>query len=130
MFCSQCGNQLKDSDRFCAKCGAAVLKQFEPQENPAAEPVCSQAPVTGRAEAQPVNYQAVASVQKKSKKGLIIGLSLGGVMLALILAVALIFVFGLKGGSKGNDGSINLGYSTVVYDDQYTYGDSIRSRRN
>ena len=120
MFCSQCGNQLKDSDRFCAKCGAAVLKQFEPQENPAAEPVCSQAPVTGRAEAQPVNYQAVASVQKKSKKGLIIGLSLGGVMLALILAVALIFVFGLKGGSKGNDGSINLGYSTVVYDDQYT----------
>lgn len=123
MFCSQCGNQLKDSDRFCAKCGAAVLKQFEPQENPAAEPVCSQAPVTGRAEAQPVNYQAVASVQKKSKKGLIIGLSLGGVMLAVILAVALIFVFGLKGGSKGGDdssGSILLGYSTV-YDDQYTY---------
>ena len=121
MFCSQCGNQLKDSDRFCAKCGAAVLKQFEPQENPAAEPVCSQAPVTGRAEAQPVNYQAVAPVQKKSKKGLIIGLSLGGVLLAVILAAGLIFVFGLKGGSKGNDGSINLGYSTVVYDDQYTY---------
>ena len=120
MFCSQCGNQLKDSDRFCAKCGAAVLKQFEPQENPAAEPVCSQAPVTGRAEAQPVNYQAVASVQKKSKKGLIIGLSLGGVMLAVILAVALIFVFCIKGGSKGNDGSVPLGYSTV-YDDQYTY---------
>ena len=120
MFCSQCGNQLKDSDRFCAKCGAAVLKQFEPQENPAAEPVCSQAPVTGRAEAQPVNYQAVASVQKKSKKGLIIGLSLGGVMLAVILAVALIFVFCIKGGSKGNDGSVPLG-STVVYDDQYTY---------
>ena len=120
MFCSQCGNQLKDSDRFCAKCGAAVLKQFEPQENPAAEPVCSQAPVTGRAEAQPVNYQAVASVQKKSKKGLIIGLSLGGVMLAVILAVALIFVFCIKGGSKGDGSSIPLG-STVVYDDQYTY---------
>ena len=42
-------------------------------------------------------------------------------MLAVILAVALIFVFGLKGGSKGNDGSVPLGYSTVVYDDQYTY---------
>ena len=120
MFCSKCGNQLKDGDRFCAKCGAAVLKQFEPQENPAAEPVCSQAPVTGRAEAQPVNYQAVASVQKKSKKGLIIGLSLGGVMLAVILAVALIFVFCIKGGSKGDGSSIPLG-STVVYDDQYTY---------
>lgn len=121
MFCSKCGNQLKDGDRFCAKCGAAVLKQFEPQENPAAEPVCSQAPVTGGAEAQPVNYQAVASVQKKSKRGLIIGLSLGGVLLAVILAVALIFVFCIKGGSKGDGSSIPLGYSTVVYDDQYTY---------
>ena len=65
-------------------------------------------------------YGAAAPVQKKSKKGHIIGLSLGGVMLAVILAVALIFVFGLKGGSKGNDGSVPLGYSTV-YDDQYTY---------
>ena len=121
MFCSKCGNQLKDSDRFCAKCGAPVFKQSEPQEKPAAEPVYSQAPVAGRAETQPVYHQAAGSVQKKSKKGLIIGLSLGGVLLAVILAVALIFVFGLKGGSKGNDGSVPLGYSTVVYDDQYTY---------
>ncbi len=68
-----------------------------------------------------MGYGAAAPVQKKSKKGLIIGLSLGGVLLAVILAAGLIFVFGLKGGSKGNDGSINLGYSTVVYDDQYTY---------
>lgn len=97
------------------------MKQYEPQENPAAEPVYLQPPMSGIMETQPVNHPAAASVQKKSKKGIIIGLSLGGVMLALILAVALIFVFGLKGGSKGNDGSINLGYSTVVYDDQYTY---------
>ena len=60
--------------------------------------------------------------KRSRKKGLIIGLSLGGVLLAVILAVALIFVFGLKGGSsKGSDSSINLVYSTVVYDDQYTY---------
>ena len=121
MFCSKCGNQLNDSDRFCEKCGAAVLKQYEPQVNPAAEPVYLQSPASGVMETQPVNYPAAASVQKKSKKGLIIGLSLGGVLLAVILAAGLIFVFGLKGGSKGNDGSINLGYSTVVYDDQYTY---------
>ena len=68
-----------------------------------------------------MGYGVAAPAQKKSKKGLIIGLSLGGVLLAVILAAGLIFVFGLKGGSKGNDGSINLGYSTVVYDDQYTY---------
>lgn len=67
-----------------------------------------------------LSHDAKAS-GKKSRKGLVIGLSLGGVLLAVILAAGLIFVFGLKGGSKGNDGSINLGYSTVVYDDQYTY---------
>ena len=66
----------------------------------------------------PMSGGAAAS-GKKSKKGLIIGLSLGGVMLALILAVALIFVFGLKGGD-GSTGSVPLG-SSVVYDDQYTY---------
>ena len=120
MFCSKCGNQLKDSDRFCAKCGTPVVKESELQEKPTGEPVYSQTPMIGSVEAQPVHRQTAAPVQKKSKKGLIIGLSLGGVMLAVILAAGLIFVFGLKGGSKGNDGSVPLGYSTV-YDDQYTY---------
>lgn len=122
MFCSKCGNQLKDGDRFCAKCGASVLQQTEPQEKPAAEPVYSQVPVEGRAEVQTLEHRVAASVQKKSKKGLVIGLSVGGALLAVILAAALIFVFALKGGSsKGDDSSVNLGYSTVVYDDQYTY---------
>lgn len=122
MFCSKCGNQLKDGDRFCAKCGASVLQQTEPQEKPAAEPVYSQVPVEGRAEVQTLEHRVAASVQKKSKKGLIIGLSVGGALLAVILAAALIFVFALKGGSsKGDDSSVNLGYSTVVCDDQYTY---------
>ena len=120
MFCSKCGNQLKDGDRFCAKCGTPVVKESELQEKPTGEPVYSQTPMIGSVEAQPVHRQTAAPVQKKSKKGLIIGLSLGGVLLAVILAAGLIFVFGLKGGSKGNDGSVPLGYSTV-YDDQYTY---------
>lgn len=121
MFCSKCGNQLKDSDRFCAKCGTPVVKESELQEKPTGEPVYSQTPMIGSVEAQPVHRQTAAPVQKKSKKGLIIGLSVGGVMLAVILAVALIFVFCIKGGSKGDGSSIPLGYSTVVYDDQYTY---------
>lgn len=120
MFCPKCGNPLKDGDRFCAKCGAPVVKQEVPQEKPAAEPDYPYFPVSGGMASQPVYHQAAAPAQKKSKKGLIIGLSLGGVMLAVILAVALIFVFCIKGGSKGNDGSVPLGYSTV-YDDQYTY---------
>ena len=122
MFCSKCGNQLKDSDRFCAKCGTPVVKESELQEKPTGEPVYSQTPMIGSVEAQPVHRQTAAPVQKKSKKGLIIGLSLGGVLLAVILAVALIFVFRPKDGdSEYGGGSIPLGYSAVVYDDQYTY---------
>ena len=67
-------------------------------------------------------YGAAAPVQKKSKKGLIIGPFSWRRIAGGHSAVALIFVFGLKGGSsKGSDSSINLVYSTVVYDDQYTY---------
>lgn len=132
MFCSKCGNPLPDNAKFCGACGAPVKISQEaspvPQQpagitdeaeniqTPKPEPLMQEPNFNGQ-----TGYGAAAPVQKKSKKGLIIGLSLGGVLLAVILAVALIFVFGLKGGSKGNDGSVPLGYSTVVYDDQYTY---------
>lgn len=133
MFCSKCGNSLPDDAKFCSACGAPVKISQEaspvPQQSagitdeaeniqtPKPEPLMQEPNFNGQ-----TGYGAAAPVQKKSKKGLIIGLSLGGVLLAVILAVALIFVFGLKGGSsKGGDSSINLVYSTVVYDDQYTY---------
>ena len=134
MFCSKCGNPLPDDAKFCSACGASVKISQEaspvPQrpagrsdeveniQTPKPDPFMETQNFHGQ-----IGYGVAAPVQKKSKKGLIIGLSLGGVLLAVILAVALIFVFGLKGGSKGGDdssGSILLGYSTV-YDDQYTY---------
>ena len=130
MFCSKCGNPLPDDAKFCSACGAPVKISQEaspaPQQpagiadeteniqTPKPEPLMQEPNFNGQ-----MGYGAAASVQKKSKKMLIIGLSLGGVMLALILAVALIFVFGLKGGD-GSTGSVPLG-SSVVYDDQYTY---------
>ena len=131
MFCSKCGNPLSDDARFCSVCGAPVKISQEaspvPQQpagisdeteniqTPKPEPLMQEPNFNGQ-----MGYGAAAPVQKKSKKGLIIGLSLGGVLLAVILAVALIFVFCIKGGSKGDGSSIPLG-STVVYDDQYTY---------
>ena len=130
MFCSKCGNPLSDDARFCSVCGAPVKISQEaspvPQQ-PAGisdETINIQAPKSEPLmEAENFSVQmssGAATHGKKSKKELVIGLSVGGVMLAVILAVALIFVFCIKGGSKGNDGSVPLGYSTV-YDDQYTY---------
>ena len=110
MFCSKCGNPLSDDARFCSVCGAPVKISQEaspvPQQpagisdeteniqTPKPEPLMQEPNFNGQ-----MGYGAAAPVQKKSKKGLIIGLSLGGVLLAVILAAGLIFVFGLKGGS-------------------------------
>ena len=65
-----------------------------------------------------LSHDAKAS-GKKSRKGLVIGLSVSGVLIA-VLAVVMIFALGAKGDDYGN-GSVPLGYSAVVYDDQYTY---------
>ena len=130
MFCSKCGNLLPDDAKFCNTCGAPVKISQEawpvPQQ-PAGIPdetvniQATKSEPLMEAENFSVQMSSGAATHgKKSKKGLIIGLSLGGVMLAVILAVALIFVFCIKGGSKGDGSSIPLG-STVVYDDQYTY---------
>lgn len=131
MFCSKCGNPLSDDAKFCSTCGAPVNAAQE--DSPVPQQPTSipneteniQAPKSEPfMEAQNFGAQmrdGVTVSGKKSKKGLVIGLSLGGVLLAVILTVTLIFVFGQKGSSKGNDGSVPLGYSAVVYDDQYTY---------
>ena len=131
MFCSKCGNLLPDDAKFCNTCGAPVKISQEawpvPQQ-PAGIPdetvniQATKSEPLMEAENFSVQMSSGAATHgKKSKKELVIGLSVGGVMLAVILAVALIFVFCIKGGSKGDGSSIPLGYSTVVYDDQYTY---------
>ena len=137
MFCSKCGNLLPDDAKFCNTCGAPVkisqeacpvpqqpasvsdevggIQMPKPVNVPKPEPLM---------EAQNFNVQmsgAVASV-KKSKKGLAIGLSIGGVVLTVILAVMLIFVLRPKDSvPEYGQGSVSLGASEVIYDDEYIY---------
>lgn len=121
---------MPDDAKFCNTCGAPVKISQEawpvPQQ-PAGIPdetvniQATKSEPLMEAENFSVQMSSGAATHgKKSKKELVIGLSVGGVMLSVILAVALIFVFCIKGGSKGDGSSIPLGYSTV-YDDQYTY---------
>lgn len=129
MFCSKCGNPLPDDAKFCNTCGAPVKISQEawpvPQQ-PAGIPdetvniQATKSEPLMEAENFSVQMSSVVASAKKSKKGLAIGLSIGGVLIA-VLAVVMIFALGKKDGSKGGDSSIPLGYSTVVYDDQYTY---------
>lgn len=136
MFCSKCGNHLPDDAKFCSTCGAPVNAAQE--DSPVPQQPTSipneteniQAPKSEPfMEAQNFGAQmrdGVTVSGKKSKKGLVIGLSVSGVLLTVILAVALIFVFGPKGGSKGSDSFASIVNevvydSEVVCDDEYTY---------
>ena len=129
MFCSKCGNPLSDDARFCSVCGASVKISQEDspvQQRPAGiadEVENIQVPkpeplMEKQHSHSQLSHDAKAS-GKKSRKGLVIGLSVSGVLIA-VLAVVMIFALGAKGDDYGN-GSVPLGYSAVVYDDQYTY---------
>ena len=100
MFCSRCGNSLSDNAQFCSTCGAPVNTVQEDS------PVLQQSAGTvGEAESiqmpKPasfmeapqfngqIGYGVAASVQKKSKKGLVIGLSVG-IAILLIAATAVV----------------------------------------
>ena len=102
MFCSKCGNPLPDDAKFCSACGAPVKISQEDspvQQRPAGiadeveniqvpkpEPLMQEPNFNGQ-----MGYGAAAPVQKKSKKGLVIGLSVGLAVL-LIAAAAVILV--------------------------------------
>ena len=129
MFCSKCGNPLPDDAKFCSACGAPVKISQEDspvQQRPAGiadEVENIQVPkpeplMEKQHSHSQLSHDAKAS-GKKSRKGLVIGLSVSGVLIA-VLAVVMIFALGAKGDDYGN-GSVPLGYSAVIYDDQYTY---------
>ena len=102
MFCSKCGNPLPDDAKFCSACGAPVKisqedspvqqrpagisDETENIQTPKPEPLMQEPNFNGQ-----MGYGAAAPVQKKSKKGLIIGLSVG-IAILLIAATAVVLV--------------------------------------
>ena len=131
MFCSKCGNLLPDDAKFCNTCGAPVktLQEASPvPQQPAGIPdetVNIQAP-----KPQPLmdmqNFSAqmsggAAASEKKTKKGLAIGLSLGCVLVA-VLAVIMVFVLRTKdSGSAYGHSSVSIGTSEITHDEEYIY---------
>lgn len=106
MFCSKCGNPLPDDAKFCSACGAPVKISQEaspvPQQpagitdeaeniqTPKPEPLMQEPNFNGQ-----TGYGAAAPVQKKSKKGLIIGLSVGVAILLVAAAAVILAALGL-----------------------------------
>lgn len=100
MFCSKCGNPLPDDAKFCSTCGtpvntaqeaspvqqrpAGIADEVENIQVPKPEPLMA-------AQNFSVQMSGAAARGKKSKKGLVIGLSVGLAVL-LIAAAAVILV--------------------------------------
>lgn len=91
MFCTKCGHKLEEGTVFCTQCGHRL-------ENASGQP------------AQPVYPQP----QKRSRTGLIVGLSVGGAV--LIIAVILLVILLPRGGNAGLVGTWydETGYSGTV----------------
>ncbi len=95
MFCPNCGKQLPENGNFCPNCGTKVAAAQQPAQVPPVQVPPVQVPTVS------VQPEVPATpVKKKSKKGLIIGLSVGGGVLVILLAV-IVAVFVLLGGNKG-----------------------------
>ncbi len=94
MFCSNCGKQVNDNQKFCTECGAPLTapqrREYVPEQP--AEPVEKPEP----AYVPPVQPTYIPSAEpepeKKSKKGLVIGLVVGALVL-LIAAALVVFVW-------------------------------------
>lgn len=106
MFCSKCGNPLPDNAKFCVVCGASVHTAQEDSpvlQQPVgtvgeAESIQMPKPVPFTEAPQfngQIGYGAAASVQKKSKKGLVIGLSVGMAILLIVAAAVVLAALGL-----------------------------------
>lgn len=122
MHCPNCGKEVKDGQKFCGGCGAAISQLIQ-QQTSVSTPEQAEAPAIPEVPAAPVSESVQAAVsaapetkpeqpkesaapasaaqtaptvvppQKKSKLGLIIGLSAGGFVLVAGLVIGAVFAF-------------------------------------
>lgn len=108
-FCTNCGKQLVEGAGFCAFCGTRLAEDLM-QEGAAQQPAMQFAQ---EQHIQPYMGQQAPDLQqtitpplyavpapKKSRKGLVIGLTVGGTALVAGLVVLILFLTGVFGGNK------------------------------
>ena len=90
MYCKNCGNELHNSARFCAKCGTPVVSAYAPSPTPVPPPTYA-APAAGyRA------YPAKGAKKKKDTAALCIALAI-----LLVVQTAVVALYGWPGFAVG-----------------------------
>ena len=88
MFCSKCGNQMNDGDKFCEKYGAAVelVEENVVVENTVVEEATDETPIAHEP-AEEIKKESKPKNTSKKKKTII------GIIAAVLAAVAICSVF-------------------------------------
>ncbi|MGN0431427.1 MAG: zinc-ribbon domain-containing protein [Lachnospiraceae bacterium] len=117
MFCTKCGNQLKDNDKFCPKCGnpvqAAPQVPVQPQEPVQAESTEAKTPVQNPepVQAEPVaaempqilpQEKAPAPAKKKGKAGIVAACAALGILLVAAGVFLCVKFLGKEDADKGD----------------------------
>lgn len=137
MFCSKCGNPLPDDAKFCVACGASVntaqedspvLQQpagisdeAESIQMPKSENVPKPEPPV---EAQNFNVQmsGAAASGKRSKKGLVIGLSVGIAILLIAATTVVLAALGLFNPAPSSPFPVlEVGKTQIYYGENFDY---------
>lgn len=82
MFCDQCGNEVKDTERFCSRCGAPV--QSQPVQQSVEPAVTLQNNVYG------MTFDSQPQQQSKAKKGISKGVVISAVAGVAVIAVLVV----------------------------------------
>ncbi len=109
MFCKKCGKQIIEGNSFCTGCGNRVsfpdaipqqmIQNAEPEtaEVPKAPVICESPEVTPAFD----DFAPPPMVKRKSNKGLVITISICGILLAVL--IGMLAFFAVNGGFGPND---------------------------
>ena len=129
MFCSKCGNPLPDDAKFCSACGAPV--KISQEDSPVQQRLAGIAdeveniqvpkpePLMEKQHSHSQLSHDVKASGKKSRKGLVISLSLGGVLLVLV-TVVIMFASGLFNSASSSPFPVlDTGKTQIYYGENF-----------
>lgn len=123
MFCENCGAQMKDGSRFCAECGAPVIRE---DVNPLIDQQIDQ-PIDNLANVRALEQ---GNHSWKGGKGLIIALAIVSSLLVVALVVGGIWLFTNRSDRDGLDDVQTTSGTEIAQDEGDSENDSVVENEN